>query len=118
VPVPGPVREFVGLAGLRGRLLPVYDLASLLGGGPPTPDLQWLIVAEGPAGQIALAFEEVDGIHHAAASDFHREDSEGSRTIVRVGSDALIVLSIASIREGIARRSGISGAPHGGLTHG
>ena len=58
VPLPGSPPEVRGLAGLRGRLVPVYDLAALLGGlrsGQPA----WLILSgtEDPLGLAADGFE-------------------------------------------------------------
>jgi purine-binding chemotaxis protein CheW len=59
VPLPGAPRALVGLAGLRGELVPIYDLAALLGlasGGPPT----WLALYE-PAQPIAFGFDTLLG---------------------------------------------------------
>ena len=50
--------DFLGIAGFRGALMPVYDLRVLLGhaaGEAP----RWLVVAA--IGQIALAFDALDG---------------------------------------------------------
>ncbi|HUB07209.1 MAG TPA: chemotaxis protein CheW [Myxococcales bacterium] len=57
-PLPSPVPELLGLAGLRGRLLPVYDLRRMLGHSP-TRDCRWLVVAA--AAPVALAFDELEG---------------------------------------------------------
>lgn len=53
VPVPCPVPEFMGLAGFRGKLTPVYDLAALLG-YPPTTG-RWLALVENRS--VAFAFD-------------------------------------------------------------
>ena len=38
VPFPSPVPEFLGLAGLRGQLVPVYHLGVILGQGAAASD--------------------------------------------------------------------------------
>lgn len=53
VPVPSPIPEFMGLAGLRGKLTPVYDLGVLLG-YPPTTG-RWLALVENRS--VAFAFD-------------------------------------------------------------
>ncbi len=57
-PVPGPLPELLGVVGLRGSIIPVYDLRLLLGHTPAGPP-RWLVLAAG--GQIGLAFDQLDG---------------------------------------------------------
>jgi chemotaxis signal transduction protein len=58
-PLPGPVPALLGVAGFGGVILPVYDLAALL--GHPVPDrARWLVLAAGTP-PLALAFHELDG---------------------------------------------------------
>lgn len=53
-PVPGGHSALRGIAGFRGVVLPVYDLARLLGlSAPQSP--RWLVIAK--AAPVALAFE-------------------------------------------------------------
>lgn len=55
---PGPVSELSGIGGFRGAVLPVYDLALLLGySGAASP--RWLVVLA--AAPVALAFDSFDG---------------------------------------------------------
>ncbi|TMH05963.1 MAG: chemotaxis protein CheW [Betaproteobacteria bacterium] len=56
--LPGSAREFLGLAGFRGTVVPVYDLRALLGHGR-TEAPRWLVVAAGAI--VALAFDGFDG---------------------------------------------------------
>jgi chemotaxis signal transduction protein len=56
--LPGSVPELIGLMGLRGALVPVYDLRALLGyarGIVP----RWFLIAA--ATQVAIAFDRFDG---------------------------------------------------------
>ncbi|WP_437878546.1 chemotaxis protein CheW [Sorangium sp. So ce513] len=68
VPLAGGPPGLLGLAGLRGRLVAVYDLAALVGGRPRAgvadaaagPAPRWLLVcAESP--DVALAIDEIEG---------------------------------------------------------
>jgi len=57
--LPSPIPELLGLAGLRGRLVPVYSLTALLGVAPESTAGRWLVlIAEG---HVALATEGVAG---------------------------------------------------------
>ncbi len=56
VPVPSPVRELMGIAGLGGTLMPVYDLPALVG-YPPTSG-RWLAVVAGRS--VAFAFDKFE----------------------------------------------------------
>jgi purine-binding chemotaxis protein CheW len=59
VPAPAPAPELLGLAGIRGLVVPVYDLRLLLGhaAGPPP---RWLALARASSA-LAVAFEALDG---------------------------------------------------------
>jgi purine-binding chemotaxis protein CheW len=59
VDVPGPEPSFLGLVGLRGALVPVYDLGALLGHAPAAEPPAWLVIARG-ATPVALAFDGLE----------------------------------------------------------
>jgi chemotaxis signal transduction protein len=56
--VPSPVAELLGIAGFRGAVVPVFDLALLLD-KPRAAAPRWLVIAA--AAPVALAFESFDG---------------------------------------------------------
>jgi purine-binding chemotaxis protein CheW len=57
--LPGPVGALLGVAGFGGAIVPVYDLAALL--GHPVPERPaWLVLATGSP-PLALAFHRLDG---------------------------------------------------------
>jgi len=56
--VPGTRPEILGVLNLRGLILPVIDLAQLLGLNPVTPPRQ-LLVAESGSAQAGFAIDEV-----------------------------------------------------------
>jgi len=73
--VPGSPREILGVRNLRGQILPVIDLALLLGLNPAAPPRQ-LLVAEAGSVQAGFAVDEVSSVgelpdpNEAADSDF------------------------------------------------
>jgi purine-binding chemotaxis protein CheW len=60
-PVPGARPEVLGLWSLRGQVLPVVDLARLLGVRRAAPPA-CVLVAEGRGFRVAFAVDEVGGI--------------------------------------------------------
>jgi chemotaxis signal transduction protein len=57
--LPGPLAALLGVAGFGGAIVPVYDLATLLGHAAPER-ARWLVLAAG-APALALAFHHLDG---------------------------------------------------------
>lgn len=70
-PVIGPAPEFVGLAGFRGAIVPVFDLGALVG-QRPTTGARWLVVAADAP--VALAFHGFDGHLRLPRSAIARSD--------------------------------------------
>jgi len=65
-PLPSPLAELLGIAFLRGAIVPIYDLRVLLGypaGAPP----RWLVF-HGASKRVGFAFDELEG-HRRAAQD-------------------------------------------------
>jgi chemotaxis signal transduction protein len=58
-PLPGPLPALLGLAGFAGTVVPVYDLAALLG-HPVADQPRWLVLATGSP-PLGLAFHDLDG---------------------------------------------------------
>jgi chemotaxis signal transduction protein len=68
--LPSPVPELLGMAGIRGTVLPVYDLGMLLG-CPRAAAPRWLVVAAGAP--VALAFEAFDGYMSVRAGGIEQQ---------------------------------------------
>ncbi len=58
VPVPAPTPELLGLVGIRGLVVPVYDLRLLLG-HPAGPPPRWLAVVRA-ASAVGVAFDALE----------------------------------------------------------
>jgi purine-binding chemotaxis protein CheW len=81
-PLPGPLPALLGLAGFAGTVVPVYDLAALLG-HPVADRPRWLVLATG-APPLGLAFHDLDGHVRVSASAIITEAAgDGSRRTVR-----------------------------------
>ena len=84
--IPTTRRELVGVAGIRGAIVPVFDLAAVLG-HPPATSPRWLVIAAGSA--VGLAFERFGGhrrVPHAAIGD-----------VVECDGSVLPVIDLASV---------------------
>jgi chemotaxis signal transduction protein len=78
-PLPGPITALLGVAGFSGAIVPVYDLAALL--GHPTPDRpRWLVLATGSP-PLALAFHELDGHVRVPSASIIAEGHAGSGSL-------------------------------------
>jgi len=81
-PLPGPLPALLGLAGFAGTVVPVYDLAALLG-HPEGDRPRWLVLASGLP-PLGLAFHELDGHVRVAAGTIVAEQArEGPRGCLR-----------------------------------
>ncbi|HEY2848257.1 MAG TPA: chemotaxis protein CheW [Gemmatimonadaceae bacterium] len=110
--VPSPVPELLGIAGFRGTVRPVYDLAMLLG-HPRASAPRWIVLTEPEL--IGLAFEGFDGfvsVSPQSAMTRVRDGSGASRLHVNVfmESDGTYpIVDITSVITSIARKTADSG---------
>lgn len=106
VSVPSPRRDLLGLAGLRGVVTPVYDLAQSLG-QPPAHEPRWLVQVRAAA-PFAVAFERFERHLRLPLSDLAAvrdgASTTFSRASVRLEQYPLPVLDLPAIFESVARR--------------
>jgi purine-binding chemotaxis protein CheW len=81
-PLPGPQAALLGVAGFSGAIVPVYDLAALLGN--PVPERpRWLVLATGSP-PLALAFHDLDGhVRVPTATIVDETDGHAGRDVLR-----------------------------------
>jgi len=60
VAVPAAHGDLLGLVGIRGAVVPVFGLASLLGYGPPPAPPRWMVLC-GAQEALALALSDLEG---------------------------------------------------------
>ena len=108
LPVPSKFPELLGLVGRGGAIVPVYDLASLLGFASRPDELKWLLFC-GVDEAVAFAFEELEHQFGAISEDICL--LEGGRQSyfkesVRDGGCARNVIRLSKVVERIKGRRG------------
>jgi chemotaxis signal transduction protein len=105
-PLPGAAPALRGIAGFRGAIVPVYDLAALLG-HPQAEEARWLAMAVGEP--VAFAFATVDG-HLRVARDAIMADAigqgphRGVREFARIADQAVHpIVHLPSIIDAVRR---------------
>jgi chemotaxis signal transduction protein len=114
IPLPGAPGELLGLTGVRGTLIPAWDLASLLGYGGQAGGARWLVLGQGDA-PWALAFDGFDGFFRVPGSDIHpgsgRESATGyARETCALGGCGRPLVSLPLILETVKKVSDLSQA--------
>jgi purine-binding chemotaxis protein CheW len=109
VPAPSRHPELVGIAGIRGVLIPVFNLAKLVGLEARSEELHWLALVTGEQ-SIALAFDEFEGqadvAHEAIYSQQNAAESKHNRLLAHVGSSVRPVVDVPGIFESIRKSAG------------
>ena len=101
VPLPGAAAALLGLAGIRGVVVPVFSLSALMGYGAEPP--RWLVLCESESGDpIALAFAEFDGYLEAPVTDVSPVDQREARGVfvrelVRGRGESRGVIGLSSV---------------------
>jgi len=119
VALPLDAPAFLGLAGIQGRLVPVYSLASLLGYTGQGADAGcWLAVC-GAGDPVGLAFTGLTGYVRVACSEVSAlSEAERGRGhvqgVLRLAAEMCYVLSVPSLLAEINRRASGPGAAQEG----
>jgi chemotaxis signal transduction protein len=82
VPVPSLRAELLGVASLRGTLVPVFDLARWLGLPRHEAGPRWLALA-GRENPLALAFDRLEGYVEVAPECLHPDETESRHPYLR-----------------------------------
>lgn len=101
--VPSRLPELIGIAGLRGILVPVYDLAALMGHAVKRGEARWLLVC-GANEPLALAFGAFEGHLKVPRSALSRAVDHRRRHIeeaAQTGDGVRAILDVPSIVEAI-----------------
>ncbi len=105
VAVPTALSELLGVTGIRGVVVPVYDLGAILHRGSGTR-ASWIVLAA--RGRIGLAFDAFDGQRRVSSGELHGPTSESARACVRgavqLGETLVTVVDIPAVVDAIERR--------------
>ena len=107
-PLPGPVPELLGIAGMRGAIVSVYDLGALLG-YPGNAAGRWLALPAAE-GSLGLAFDSFEGALRVPTADLAPEIGpavrhQQVRELARTAAGNRPVIHLPSIIAMIARRT-------------
>lgn len=108
VAIPSPIPELLGVAGIRGSLIPVYSLAALLGYTRDMGPARWLALC-GTDDEVGLGFSDMEGYIRVPVAQVYAASQENMtreyvKDVARVGGLVRPVISIASLVEMIQRR--------------
>ncbi len=73
VPIPAVTPDLLGLAGIRGGIVPVFGLATILGYAPDPGSPRWMIIC-GAEEPIALAFSDFESYLQLPTSALHADE--------------------------------------------
>lgn len=100
-PLPGGVPGLLGISGFRGALVPVYDLAALLGTAR-SEAVRWLVtVAAAPVALGFAQFERLVRVPREAVAAQAGAAKGYARRAVRIDNELRPILDLASIVEAI-----------------
>jgi chemotaxis signal transduction protein len=113
ISVPAVTPDLLGLAGIRGGIVPVFGLSSILGYGPDPGSPRWMILC-GSEEPIALAFSDFEGYLRLPTSALHADENfRATRKhmkyvsqIANTPDGACAVISIPLIMAGIRNQIG------------
>jgi chemotaxis signal transduction protein len=113
-PLPSARTALSGVAGIRGALVPIYSLSSLLGYDARATPTRWLALC-GRAEALGLAFDHLEGFLRIAQEDLYQASHvDASRPhlaeVVRIGTTTRRVVSTRSIMLALDIDAGASGA--------
>lgn len=110
-PLPGSPPDLLGVAGLRGHLVPVYDLARVLDPGRASrtnggATVRWMVLAAGTP-TFAVAVDRVDG-HLRVPRDAIAEPAAGAHSatgpVVHATDGPRPVVDLTAVRHRITAR--------------
>jgi purine-binding chemotaxis protein CheW len=108
IAIPSPIPELLGVAGIRGGLVPIYSLAALLGYARDVAPARWLALCGGED-QAGLGFSDLEGYLRVPAAQVYAASQENVtrghvKDVARVDGLVRPVISIPSLMEMIRRR--------------
>jgi chemotaxis signal transduction protein len=114
VALPSRRAELLGVAGIRGGVVPVYALAGLLGYDAAPSAAAWLALC-GSTDPVALAFDQLEGFLRVPRADLHATDrAETARRhvtqVVRVAGITRRVIDTRSTLAALQSAAGASGS--------
>jgi purine-binding chemotaxis protein CheW len=101
--VASPIAWVRGVISLRGRIVPVYDLAARLGLSSELSDQTKIVIVEADSETAGVIVDEVDEVLTVEDSDFEEvpgADSELIEAIAKLGDRLVVLLKPSTIFAG------------------
>jgi chemotaxis signal transduction protein len=109
LPIPSIVSELLGVAVVRAVLVPIFDLAALLG-LPHGSEPQWFMLMNRET-PIALAFDALEGRVEVERKRFYVDETSSHRKhihqLAEIGSVVRAVIDVPGIMEAIRQSAGM-----------
>lgn len=105
VPLPGGTEPLLGICGLRGRLVPIFDLGALVG-QPVGKSPRWLAL-HGDDPSIGLAFTELEGYLQADRADLLPATTRHATEAVKSDASLRPILDLPSLKSTLGQRAGL-----------
>jgi purine-binding chemotaxis protein CheW len=107
VPLPSPMKELLGVIGVRGVMVPIYDLATLLGYAA-NKEPRWFVMARAPkpigfAGGAPETLLRVPRSAFALADAERAEPSAHLAGLIRIEDTLRPVIDLASVLRSLDR---------------
>jgi len=102
--VASPIAWVRGVISLRGRIVPVYDLAARLGLNSELSDQTKIVIVEAGSETAGVIVDEVDEVLTVEDSDFEEvpgADSELIEAIAKLGDRLVVLLKPSTIFAGM-----------------
>lgn len=100
--LPVDLPGLLGLSAVRGHLVPIFDLASLLGAGPGGQAPRWVALHSGRE-LIGLGFDEFKGSRRVPSQALGAQDSAPGQQVIRVESGLVHVVDVPAVISRIAQ---------------
>jgi chemotaxis signal transduction protein len=103
--VPAELPGLLGLSAVRGHLVPVFDLASLLGAGSHSQAPRWVALHEGKE-LLGLAFDEFEGTEGVPIGVLDAQDSPPGQEAqaIRVRSGLVHLVDLPAVISRISEK--------------
>ena len=86
-----------GVIGLRGKIIPIFDLAARLGLEPGGNDAGKIVIVSSGAGQVGVMVDEVLTVESDQLEDVPTATSDSIEAIAKIGDRLVVLLNTSGL---------------------